>query len=165
MMREMLVSNVPLLAVVYIDNVHSSQFRMFHPDDIVCRRKIGLWPDNEKPLGEEWEGVFLEKIPCDAWQDLRHERPVLVRKFQEVTDKVPALARHASSARAQLEQGTYHPADYVHALPESMYVAPMNSLTVYMLGDANTISQMGTGPSTSPRLFSSTPQWREVLRD
>lgn len=60
-----------------------AQFHLFHPGDIICKRKIGSWPDEGTPLGEEWEGIFLEKIPCDVWQDLRHERPVLVRKFAE----------------------------------------------------------------------------------
>ncbi|KAH9832014.1 uncharacterized protein C8Q71DRAFT_726531 [Rhodofomes roseus] len=78
------------------------QYRLFHPGDIVCHRKIGGWPDDENPLGEEWEGVYLEKIPCEEWEDLRHERHVLVRKFD---------------SEEQPGKDKPDPAKYVHALP------------------------------------------------
>ena len=60
-----------------------------------------MWLDGETSMGEEWEGVFLEKIPCDVWQDLRHERPVIVRKFEEKPDKVPITSYRPRSVLAK----------------------------------------------------------------
>lgn len=141
-----------------------SQFRLFHPDDIQCKRRIGLWPDDESPLGEEWEGVFLEKVPCDVWQDLRHERPVLVRKFEERADKVPLPRAILPMYELNMSRN--------HAIPRNTFTHCQKICTLLcvfaftvlcMLGDADFLVQMGTGSSSGPWVFPSNARRREVL--